>query len=149
MPAVDQPLSLNKEFHQLWATVVERHSNDASEVRAREQLPEQQKLLAQMISSERFVDPAVALMVLMVGMNKDSQREELSRYPLETAVETFKIVFNAAPAIARREAWAVRGDLMGAVDLKTFKQLAGQVVQEKLRAKLDAIDNKNQKAPKI
>lgn len=148
MTSVEQPLSLNEEFHKLWTAVVARHSTHESEVRAREQLPEHQKLLAQMISSERFVDPAVALMTLMEGMNRDSQRGGRPRYPLQTAVDTFKIVFNAAPSIARREAWAVRGDLMSTVDLKTFKQLAGQVIKEKLTAKLDAIDN-NQTVLKI
>lgn len=145
----EQPLSFNEEFHKLWSTVVKRHSNAASEDEAKLHRSEQQQLLVQMISSERLVDPAVALMRIMDSMHKEALRPMRPLYPVHTAIETFALIFNAAPAIARREAWSVRGDLISAVDLNTYKRLAGQVIKEKLQAKYEEIDNNAKNTHKI
>ena len=147
--ATEQPLSFNEEFHKLWNTVVERHSRSSSENEAKQQRPEQQQLLVKMISSERLVDPAVALMRIMESIHKEAHRPMRPLYPLYTAIETFTLIFNAAPAIARREAWSECGDLISAVDLNTYKRLAGQVIKEKLQAKYEEIDNNSKNTHKI
>jgi len=145
----EQPLSFNEEFHKLWDTVVKRHSTFSSEQQAIQQRPEQQQLLVKMISSERFVDHAVALMRIMESIHKEALRPMRPRYPTHAAIETFTLIFNAAPAIARREAWAVHGNLISFVDLNTFKRLSGQVIKEKLNAKFEEIDNNAKNTHKI
>lgn len=127
-------LSLNEEFEKLWNTVVARRLNSGAEIKAKSERPYRQQLLAAMISWTHFPNPQETLVGLIGTIEAEKILPMKPTYPLIVAMETFEVVFQAAPVAARRGAWGEIAQRVADLSPDVFERLSSTALKDKLLA---------------
>lgn len=139
MSEPNHTVSINEHFKHVWRDLTTPARTYSGELKNKDLQGERQKLLIDLITSQRFDKPADALVDLIETIKNRSLGASKPPYPKELSLQTFAMLFQAVDAPVRHGAWATGGPLLATVDVPLFEKFSTQVVKEKLMAQKEVV----------